>query len=268
MIVLMCLSTLAGARELPKAGEVPRVRLYKRLIDDGGPVRGRFRRSSARWWLWELRDGTVVRAQLREGGAILEDRRFDAAGWPLAAFREPGPEAGSVPRVVVQTVPERELVLSGWARQDIPGGSVLAPLAPLPREGGGAQLLVLGGALDVWHDPSRANVYGADFREGLLGACGCVLVDQTATWVDGKPGVRFRLEVPDRGEVDLLDLWAVPAGAGASGGIWLASYRVRGIARAAGDDSAAETLAMGPGRALISLVTLDALAGLGAPEAP
>ncbi|MBX2799292.1 MAG: hypothetical protein KTR31_16575 [Myxococcales bacterium] len=236
------------------AGQSPSERLYRRL-DEGtdGRVRGRWRqRRDGPFLLWELEDDTVVRMQRRQRGRITEDRRFDATGGPLTTLETP---ASGLQRIVVHTVPERELVLSGWAEHEIPGGSVVAPVKGLPRDEGGLRFLILGGELDIWHEQEASDVFSAEFLTGLLSGCGCTLVDAAPTWVDGEPAVRYRLEVPGPATADLVDLWAVPNEVG--GGLWFASYRV--------PSPTEPTLAMAPGRALISMIELDALADLQVP---
>ena len=252
---LWLLAPSTAARELPALGEALRTQQYRRIDDTGGRVRGRWRRSRAAWTAWELQDGTIVQLQHTERRQVVEERRFDATGWPLTTWHRP---PDGLPRLEVHTVPGRELVLSGWTPQDIPGGSVLAPLTTLERDPSGARLLVLGGTFEVWHDPDTpsAFVYEPAFREGLASGCGCVLVDAASVWVDGQPGIRIRMEVPptarrDPAEAQLLDLWAVPLG---EHGVWLASYRA--------PIHEEEPLAMAPGRALISLTTLNQLDAL------
>lgn len=233
----------------PSVGAVPRVVQYKRIDDEGGPVEGRWRRSRARWKAWELSDDTVIRLQDTQRGAIVEDRRFDATGWPLTTWYAPGTDRSSI---FVHTVPQREIGLSGWDVHEIPGGAVTAPLAPFPRPGGGVELLLLGGVFEVWHDPTPVDVFGGTFRDGLQAGCGCVIVDEAATWIDNEPAKRFRLDVPGPEGRVVLDLWAIPM---EDRGVWLASYRVV----APRDD----VLALAPGRAMVSTITLGRLSELG-----
>ena len=246
----------AVARELPHLGESLSVNTYRRLDDDGGPVRGRWRRSDGSWLAWETRDDTIVRLQLREGRQTVLERRFDGSGWPLTTHDMRG-----VPRIEVHTVPPRELLLSGWSEHEVPGGTITAPLPPFERPTGGAELLVLDGTFDVWHDPIWADVYAPAFRDDLVAGCGCDLVDEASTWVDGRPGKRFRLALPTPEGPALTDLWVVPVGEGNGGGrpqgIWLASWRVV--------DPVHDTRAMAPGRAMIALVRLSRLEELVAP---
>ncbi|HHO49838.1 MAG TPA: hypothetical protein ENK18_02955 [Deltaproteobacteria bacterium] len=267
---MIALERVAIAAAPPHVGEVPSERLYKRMDDDGGPARGRWRqRRSGAYLAWELEDKTILRYQKTERRQVVLDRRFDATGWPLTSLETP---IGGLPRVVVHSAPSREIVLSGWSSQPIPGGSVSAPLPGLPREGGGVRFLVLGGELEVWHDPRWADVYSDTFRDGLLAGCGCVLVDEMSAWIDNVPGKRFRMEVPGTEPPDQLDVWVVPLGpppelprgegeapeAGPSG-LWLASYRVTA--------PEVPVLQLAPGRAMMALITLDRLEELVVPVA-
>lgn len=238
----------------PNVGAKPSQLQYKRIDDDGGPVTGRWKRSRARYRAWELRDDTIVRLQDTSRGRVVEDRRFDATGHPLTTWYEPGSERSSIE---VHTVPSREIGLSGWAPRPIPGGTVVAPLAPFDRSGGGAELLVLGGIFEVWYDPTATDAYSETFREGLLSGCGCVLVDEGAAWIDGVAAKRFRLELPTSEGTATMDLWALPL---ADRGVWFASYRVVAPSN--------ETLALAPGRALISMVDLRAVDTLRPPPPP
>lgn len=228
-------------------------------------MQGRWRqRRSAPYLAWELEDGTILRYQKTQRRRIVVDRRFDAEGWPLTTHET---SAGGLPRLIVHTAPSREIVLSGWSSELIPGGSVISPVPALPREGGGARFLVLGGEFDVWHDPRWADVYSETFRDGLVAGCGCILIDEMSAWIDNKPGKRFRLEVPGTESPDQIDIWAIPIGPPPApleptedgeapeprdpspSGIWLASYRV------AAPDS--PTLQLAPGRAMVALAVLD-----------
>lgn len=240
---------------LPDLGETPRLLQYKRVDEGDGPVRGRWKRSRARYRAWELRNDTIVRLQDTQRGRVMEERRFDATGWPLTTWYSPGTDRSSIE---VHTVPSREIGLSGWVPRDVPGGTVLAPLAPFERESGGVELLLLGGIFEVWYDPSSSDVYGADFRSGLLAGCGCVLVDEAATWIDGRPAKRFRLDLPSAQGVSVMDLWALPLRD--DRGVWIATYRVTGPRD--------EILALAPGRAMISTVSLSSLGDLRPPAPP
>lgn len=270
--LVIALERTAAADDPPHLGEVPSERLYKRMDDKGGPVRGRWRqRRSGAYLAWELEDGTVLRYQKTERRQVVLDRRFDATGWPLTTHETP---IGGLPRLVVHSAPSREIVLSGWSQRAIPGGSVSAPVPGLPREGGGVRFPVLGGELEVWHDPRWADVYSDTFRDGLLAGCGCVLIDEMSAWIDNVPGKRFRMEVPGTEPPDQLDVWVVPLGPppelpppgeeeeapeqGASG-LWLASYRINA--------PEAPVLQLAPGRAMMALASLDKLDELVVPIA-
>lgn len=253
MLSILTLS-LAGATPPggpPNLGAVPKQIQYKRIDDDGGPVVGRWRRSRARWRAWELRDDTIVRLQDTSRGRVIEDRRFDATGYPLTTWHSPGTDRSAI---VVHTLPTREVGLSGWKEHPIPGGTATAPLAPFERIGGGAELLILGGIFEVWYEPDTVDVYGDVFRDGLQSGCGCVIVDEAATWIDNRPAKRFRLDMPGPDGRVVMDLWALPVG---DRGTWLANYRVV----APSDD----VLALAPGRAMVGTIRLDALDELMAP---
>lgn len=232
-------------RPLWHAGDVPSERGYRRVVEVDGAVSGR---SSAkrrpRYVLWALRDGVVVRLEEREGSRVVLTRRFDPMGQPLTSVHEPRDGSSWV---TVHLVPEREIGLSGWEDREIPGGHVRLPTA-LVDDGA----WVLGGRLEVWHDPRVVDVTGDDFWQGLLAGCGCDLVDRVTAWVDGRPGVRIRLA---RG-ADIQELWAVPIG---ERGTWFASFRAPDVA------AEVTSLRLAPGRALVALVRLDRLAKLEGP---
>ena len=165
---------------------------------------------------------------------------------------ERGPDEGAPDRL--------RLVYNGRYQEQLRVYDLVAS-DPTGPNAGGAELLVLDGTFDVWHDPIWADVYAPAFRDDLVAGCGCDLVDEASTWVDGRPGKRFRLALPTPEGPALTDLWVVPVGEGNGGGrpqgIWLASWRVV--------DPVHDTRAMAPGRAMIALVRLSRLEELVAP---
>lgn len=261
MAALVCLIAIADAVAMPieafeprplwQAGDEPRRRYYRRVAEVDGRVRGRsYSRRPARFALWSLDDGVVVRLQERRRRSVLLERRFGPFGDPLTTHRPAAPW----PSIVVHHVPNREIGLSGWADQQAVGATLHLPVAPLSRDDGGVAAWVLGGELTVWHDPQPVDVASADYWRGLLAGCGCDLVDRVADWVDGRPAVRFRLA---RGS-DQQDLWAVPLSESrdAATGTWYASYRAPRVT----EDTASVRLA--PGFALVALARLDRLGEL------
>jgi len=233
----------AHAVELPPlahAAEVPQERLYAGLQDDGGPVLGlRRQRRSAAYLAWELEDGTIVRTQHTVRRVMVEDRRFDASGWPVSTLTA---DADGPQQLVVHTQPGTRVPLAGWTPQPVPLGTLLAPFAAETLPGDIVRLSVLQGELSMWVDSSAATVTSPGFVEGLAAGCGCRIEDRVTTWVDNRPGVRVRLRAYGASPTDALDVWAIPH----DDGVWVASFRV-----AAPTDA---TDALAPGRALIHLM--------------
>lgn len=222
-----------AALPLDRAGEVPEVRHYAKLdtLPDGS-VAGRWRRKAdAEFEVWELPGGTVVRYRRKVRGRVVEDHLFDAAGGPLVTVTlDPA-------RATLATVPAREIDLSAFAPRPVPGGTLGLPADAVPREGGGVSLPVLGGQLEVWTEPA-ADVLSDAWRDGLLAACGCRALDRATAWIDGRPGVRYRLLLPGPAR-EAVELWAVPL----PEATWLLAFRAP-----AGDDAVAAVL---PARALL-----------------
>jgi hypothetical protein len=235
-----------GTVPFARAGEVPERRFYARLDDIDGRADPRWRRKrDGEFQVDELSDGTVLRVRRIVSGAIVEDHRYDAGGWPLVTvFYGPG---GAPDHAQVHAVPEQTVPLSGWTFHALPGSRIAAPTPPVDLPGGSVRLQALDGELDVWTG-STADPWSDGFREGLVAGCGCTIGDRATAWVDGRPGVRYRLMVPDAGPPRPVDLWAVPQG----DGMWLATFRA-GAVPAEGDPDA--TLLAG--RVLLALVSFD-----------
>ena len=236
---------------LVHAGETPRHRLYAKVEEVKGRAQARWRRKQdAEFHVDELEDGTIVRVRRMAKGGIVEDRRYDAGGGLLVTIvygADHLPERG-----VVHSQPEQTVPLDGWTVHALPGGRMAAPSPPVDIPGGSVRLEVLDGELDVWKGPAADPLSDA-FREGIAAGCGCSIVERAVAWVDGRPGVRYRLLVPDTGPSDPVDLWAVPV----PDGLWLATFRVslsRGPDATPAEDRSSRLLA---GRVLIALVDLD-----------
>lgn len=237
--------------ELPLATpEIPEERLYGKVETDDGPARARLRRRrDGEFAVWELPTGTIIRYQKLERSQVLEDHVLDAAGYPWVTILH---SAGNPQQAVVHGVPRSEHDLSSWTRQQVPGGSLLLPVTPEARSGDGIRAEVLGGQVDVWLDKGGVpgapsiNPFEDAFRDGLVAGCGCFVVDRATTWIDGRPGVRYRLLVPGRWPRDAVDLWAVPI----EGALWLMSFRVQGP-----EDPVAALL---PGRILAATARITA----------
>ncbi|MEO0599907.1 MAG: hypothetical protein AAF211_00630 [Myxococcota bacterium] len=237
-----------------RADDVPTRRYYRRIRQyDDGTVRGRSRsRRRARFQLWSLDNGVVVRLDEQLRGRLVRRRRFDPFGQPLTTVERP---RDGWPSVTVHLVPDREIGLSGWEDRGVPGGTVPLPVDLVDHQAG-VETWVLGGRFEVWHDPRPADVTSDAFWRNLVAGCGCDLVDRVTAWVDGRPGVRFRLA---RG-ADLQELWAVPFDERGADGVWYAGYHVPAV------DPSTTSLRVAPGRALVAMVRLDRLAELATTE--
>lgn len=242
--------------DLWQAGERPTRRYYRRYSEVDGRVRGRtYSRRRARYAMWVLDNGVVVRMQERQRGRVVLERRFDPVGQPLTTERRP---RNGWPSITVHQVPDRQIGMSGWDAREVPGGTVSSPVDFVPRGAGGVSTWVLGGELAVWHDERPVDPTADPYWEGLLAGCGCDLIDRVTAWVDNRPAVRFRLA---RGG-DVQELWAVPLDPERDGvgGAWYASYW-------APDTAPSDTsLRLAPGRALVALLRLDRLDGLAPSE--
>lgn len=228
------------APPLAHAAEAPRQRFYAKVEEVDGKASARWRRKSdGEFQVDELEDGTIVRVRRMAKRAVVEDRRYDASGRALVTVSY---GADALPeRAVIHSQPEATVELGTWTIHELPGGRIAAPSAPVDLPGGSVRLDVLEGELDVWFGPA-ADPMSEAFRQGIAAGCGCTIAERAVTWVDGRPGVRYRLLVPDTGPSEPVDLWAVPVPAG----LWLATFRVA--------EASANLLA---GRVLVALVDLD-----------
>lgn len=202
----------------------PEERLYGKIVDEGGRAEGRMRRRrDGDYVALELPTGIVVRYQHLDRGKLADDHLFDADGYPLVTVFYGAGGAGPE-KAAVHTVPAVEVPLTGWIAREVPGGKLLLPEAPTERQGGGARAGVLGGEVEVWLE-AGTDPFSDTFRDGLVAGCGCMVVDRATTWIDGKPGVRYRLLVPGQWPRDAVDLWAVAL---SDTSTWLMSFRVSG----------------------------------------
>ena len=205
-----------GAMVFAQAGEVPEERFYAKLVQDGDRVSGEWKRKrDGEFHLWELADGTVVRWQRVVEEAVVEDHVNDAAGFPLVTVHLAEPA-----RAVVSAVPPIEVDLSGWTSHPIPGGELRLPTAPVERAGGGITAEVLGGTVEVWTEGAD-DVFAEPFGQGLAAGCGCAVLDRATAWIDGRPGVCYRLAVPGPSP-EAVDVWAVPV----PDATWVLAFRV------------------------------------------
>lgn len=219
-------------------GGVPLVeRRYARLDgDDREPASPRWRRrSSGDFVVWERPDGTVQRAHTLERGHLVRDRVYDLHAYPSVTVTW----ADDVPtEAVVHLATPVPIPLDGWTPQTLPDATVHAPAA---ADGDGR--IALGDAgLRVWTAPPEP-VWSDAFRDAVAEGCGCTVVERTAVWVDGQPGVRIRLRAAALGRAPEHDLWAVPRG----DHLWLAAFTA--------PPDADPDRALAPGRALLALVT-------------
>jgi hypothetical protein len=221
--------------------EIPEEHLYGRIDTSDGPARARLRRRrDGEFAVWELPTGTIVRYQKLDRSRVVEDHLLDAAGYPWVTLMHTG---GKPTQAIIHGIPPTEHDVSTWTRQTVPGGSLLLPALPNDRSGGGVRTEVLGGQVDIWLE-RPIDPFEDLFRDGLVTGCGCFVIDRATTWIDGKPGVRYRLLVPGRWPRDAVDLWAVPL----QGALWLMSFRV-----ASPEDPVAALL---PGRILAASAQL------------
>jgi hypothetical protein len=233
--MLWVLIGIASAQPAEPGGDLPLARpespeetLYDRIVEVGdGKIEGRSRkRRDGEFVLWVLPDaGTVVRYERMAGAKVAEEHSFDAAGYPLATVFY---DKGAPTKAVVAGVPAVEVPLTGWSVQKVPGGQMLLPSVPEERPGGGVRLDLLDGTLDLWIEPPTTpptDPFADPFRDGVLAGCGCFVIDRATAWIDGRPGIRYRLLLPGSTPRDAVDLWAVSLGAQ---GVLLVSFKVHG----------------------------------------
>jgi hypothetical protein len=218
-----------------QGGVVLEEQRYARLDgDDDEPARPRWRRrSSGDFVVWSRPDGTVQRAHTLGRGHLLRDRHYDLLGVPSVSIAYDGDRPTEA---VVHLASPVTLDLSTWEPYPLPGVTLHAPAAPVD-----GALAAGEGRFRVFTAPA-ADVYTDAFRDEVADGCGCWVVERTATWVDGRPGVRVRLEAVALGPAEQTDLWAVPT----DDGTWVATYTVPPT-----DDP---DRALAYGRALVGLV--------------
>jgi len=198
MVPWLCfgLALAAPTDPLPRAAEPLTQRDFARLVGEG-PAWGYGRRRHGAVTAWIFPDGVVEHAEIRKGRTLSEVRHYDAGGrpWTTTIYEDGQPKTVQVHRPTEATVD-----VSAWSVRH-EGGWVLR----WPPETGSPWL-----SLKVV--PSTADPRSDAFREGLAEACGCLLEDRTTAWIEGRPGVRYRVRVPDPDRPWTGDLWAFSSG--------------------------------------------------------
>lgn len=193
---------------VPRAGEQPTPDSYGRIDGlEGGPATARWRRSRGPYRAWLFADGQVEHFEKLSGERVPEERYYAASGELAVAIERP--EEGPT-RLIVALEQPTTLIASGWEPHRL--GPVELELPP-GATGDARRLMVEGEdwALLASLESIVAQPLAADFVDGLRATCGCELLDATAVWLDGQPGVRFLtrpliVDPPQLAELTILPL--------------------------------------------------------------
>jgi hypothetical protein len=235
----------------PRHGEDLVVKRYSR-VDGDGPLRPRTRNANGPIEAWTFPDGTIEHYARYERRTLIAEHRFDATGQPLTTTRfvEGAPIEVDVHGAATTTVP-----VGSFSEHHLGGAALRAPGAPVTT-----------GDVSVWASdegwfrmrwlPASSDVFTDAFRDGLAAECACTLLDRTTAWIDGRPGVRYLVRMPDRDRPLEGEVWAVPT----DGVTLLVSFLAR---HADGADRGDLSARMALGRAIVSMLRFEE-----APEIP
>jgi hypothetical protein len=244
----LCLLALAyGGPDslLERRGEVPQPRRFSR-IEEALPPRAEGRSPDGEHEAWVFSDRAVEHVRTFDGRRLSRVRHYDARGYPISTTHY----QGDTPQfVVVHGRVEHRVGTETWVEHRLPGVVLRGPPNPIEASEAYVWPMTLGTFSARISGP--ADVLSDAFRDGLAQGCGCILVDRGTAYVDGRPGVRYLVRVPDPEAALVGELWAIPLGSATL----FASY----IAPLASGEFPGEDLVgpLAPGRAMLSLITVE-----------
>ncbi|MBW1876993.1 MAG: hypothetical protein JRJ84_01390 [Deltaproteobacteria bacterium] len=190
--LLMPLAAAVPDGPLPRADEPLIERRFARVVGMG-PAWGHLRRRSGPVRAWIFPDGVIEHAEIALGRHEQEVRRYDAAGHRLttAHFLE-----GMPTEVVVHIPEEVRLKVDGWEAHTLPGATLRIPPASADHH-------------ITWQVvPGDGDPLSDDYRAGMLSECACLLESRATTWIDGRPGARYRVRLLDPDAPWTGEIWA------------------------------------------------------------
>lgn len=217
---------------LPRADQKIVERRYARL-SGAGPAWGIERRATGPVRAWVFPDGVVEHAEFLRGKSVIEVRRYGPSGEALTTLRL----SDGAPKEVVVSGAEA-IDVSAWEERVQDGVRARWP-APDP----GRHLATLVSRTPA--DPRSDAV-----RDSLAEWCACLLEDRDTAWLDGVPGVVYRVRLPHPEAA-----WV--------GEVWVVSDGVRALALASLVPADADGLPVGgkaalaPGRAVAATVAFE-----------
>jgi hypothetical protein len=198
---------------------------YYRDVGGKGPAWGRDKRATGPVKAWIFPDGIIEHCEFWAKKRVTETRFYDALGhrWSTVAYGEGHPISVTVHEPFPATVD-----VSAWTERTtsgftawLPPGRAGAPVAP-PDPAPPTDPAVPAAPTASWHSedarvdmtllPGTADPFSAEFREGLHASCGCLIEGWNTSWIDGRPGARFRVRLVDPDQPWLGEVWAVSTG--------------------------------------------------------
>lgn len=212
MLLLLLTSTAIAQAPLPdgplaRAEQPLRVRRYVKVVG-GGPVWPRWRKRSGPIEAWVFPDWQILQYRTWKARQLLSEHRFDAHG-DLRSHTTYGSDGAPTAVTLHGLGDEAEtLDVSAWSTLDVfplTTRSAVPPTATGPhRHWDGSTYTV---TLSVFPEDSDDPLTDT-FRTRLARECGCTLIDRHSAWVDGRAGVRYRVEIPDLDTPVRGDVWA------------------------------------------------------------
>lgn len=232
------IAAVAGPSQFHLLDAPLRERRYARVV---GTTSARPRSPQSRGPIraWTLPDGTIEHYERLARGARTELHRFDSTHAPHTSvfFSEGAPD-----RAVVHGGVDHELPVGAWQARSWIGATLV-----LPPGAAGHDLLSWSGDsgrfVAQW-GPVDTDITSDAFRDSLEAGTGGVTRAAATVWIDGRPGVRYLLDLPHPSAPEAAEVWAIPSDTG----VFLASF----AAPAPSVPGSLETLATG--RAIMSLL--------------
>jgi hypothetical protein len=203
-------------------GDALTSRRYTKISEGAGPAKARLRNGDGEFLAWVFRDGVVEHYERYQRQRLVESGTFDAHGERVATVKYAG---GAPAQVVVAGADAQPLAVTGWVEHRVVApppegsrhGTALVLRVPAPPDTDPAAWTVAEGVFRAGWGPA-GDVWSDGFRTGLGAGCGCTVVDRATTWVGGREGVRYLVEIP--GSPSIGEVWAVPV----PGGTVVASF--------------------------------------------